>query len=83
MSQTEPGISQTEAGPRRGTTTMIRQRGRIVVRIEGVPTYQDVESGEVMIPGPLAVKLDDAMLAMLDAIDQAGSDPLSAGSAGA
>ncbi len=53
---------------------MSRTRGTIVVRIDGVPIYQDDVSGEVMIPGPLAVKLDDAMLVMLDAIEQSDSD---------
>lgn len=57
---------------------MARQRGSVVVHIQGVPTYQDEESGEVMIPGPLAVRLDDAMLAILDAIEEDGELPIGA-----
>ena len=75
MNQTTPGAAQVGVTLRRGTTTLTRERGGVVVQIKGVPTYQDEESGEVMIPGPLAVRLDDAMLAILDAIEQDGGVP--------
>lgn len=82
MSQTAPGSAPREVTVRRGTTTLTRQRGGIVVQIQGVPTYQGEESGEVMIPGPLAIRLDDAMLAILDAIDQGGELPGDVGATG-
>jgi len=74
MSRTTPSTDRTEPTLRRGTT-MTRHRGDVIVQIHGVPTYQDEESGEVMIPGPLAVRLDDAMLSILGAIGQVGELP--------
>lgn len=76
MSQMRPSTHRTEPDLRPGTTTLTRRRGPIVVRIDGVPTYQDEQSGEVMIPGRLAVQLDDAMLAILNVIEQAGEAPI-------
>lgn len=73
MSQTGPSAAQTQTRWRLGTTTMSRRRGDVIVSIEGVPTYQDGADGEAMIPGPLAVTLDDAMLAMLDEIEQSNA----------
>ena len=75
VNQVTPSTGRLDVTFRQATTTMTRQRGGVVVQIQGVPTYQDEESGEVMIPGPLAVRLDHAMLAVLDAIEQDGGVP--------
>ena len=76
MNQITPSADRPEAALRRGTTTLTRRRGQVVVQIHGVPTYQDDETGESMIPGPLAVRLDDAMLAILDSIERDGELPI-------
>ena len=73
MSQTRPSAARSQTDARLGTTTMSRRRGDIAVSVEGVPTYEDAD-GEVMIPGPLAVKLDDAMLTMLDEIERSNAE---------
>ena len=74
MSQTRPSVAHSQTDGRLGTTTMSRRRGDIVISIEGVPTYQSGEDSEVMIPGPLAVKLDDAMLTMLEEIERSSAE---------
>jgi hypothetical protein len=61
---------------------MRRERRGVVVQIQGVPTIETADGSDVMIPGPLALQLDDAMLAILDAIERAEREAVSIHAAG-